>query len=118
MFVTAFAPPALALAQPAGVETTQATGPNRGPACEAEAAKRGLSGVARAAFLAECAKPRVAAPAGAAPAAAPERRQFRRSRQECRDYAAKMRRLWGLARHKFVQRCRSGRTISGVPTTR
>jgi hypothetical protein len=115
LLLTALASPALAQEAPAGVETTHSTGANRGPVCEAEAGKRGLTGLARTAFMAECTKPKVTTAPGAAPAAASERKQLRRSRQECRDYAAKMRRLWGLARHKFVKRCRSGRNIPGVP---
>lgn len=104
--------------EPSIVETTQSTGPQRGAACEAEAAKRGLTGPQRTAFLADCTRPRVASPPGVGPTAAPERKRLRRTRQECRAHAAKIRRLWGLARHKFVQRCRAGRNIAGVPGPR
>lgn len=104
--------------EPALVETTQSTGPQRGAACEAEAARRGLTGLQRTAFLADCTKLRLAPQPGVGPSAAPEKKRLRRTRQECRDYAAKIRRLWGLARHKFVQRCRAGRNIAGVPALR
>jgi hypothetical protein len=101
--------------EPSVVDTTHSTGAQRG-SCEAEATKRGLAGSLRAGFIADCLKPKPAPGAAAAPA--PDRKQFRRSRQECRDYASKMRRLWGLARHKYVKRCRAGRNVPGVPPLR
>lgn len=93
------------------VETTQATGPaSRAPGCEAEAQARALSGPARAAFLGECAAAKATASAPpSVPGAGPDKRRVRPSRQECRTQASKIRHLWGLARHKFIKRCRAGR---------
>lgn len=103
--------PALAEGEPS-VDTTHSTAPQTRASCETEATRRSLAGAARTGFLTDCTRPAAAGSAAAptANAAQPQdKRRVRPSRQECRAQASRIRHLWGLAKHKYIKRCRAGR---------
>ena len=97
--------------------------PGGQPTCGAEATQQNLTGPARTVYVAECHKRRGDAPAAAGGGSVvsttrlPDRQRVGRSRQECREIA-RTRHLWGLARHKFLQRCRYGTTRRTPPLNR
>ncbi len=72
--------------------------PVRGVSCANEATRRNLRDAPRAAYVADCRKQRVSL------------RNQRRS--ECRTEASGKKRLWGLARHKFIDNCMRQRALA------